>query len=433
MADPQQMQTVTLTDGRTVNFPAGMSKDDMASALSQLPPKGGADMSGPGEPQTWGTVGQHLLQIPEGILNSVLHPIDTAHALLSAQLDQFSKARDQLRQAASYPLGSPGQIETGLSGLAHGAAGAIPLIGPAAANAGEELSRGDFAGGLTDTATTLGAGAVGKGVQTLAEKAAPAVMEFAQRVNAPIARKFDNLGQTAVDAGILPTDAGAAQAQAARIRLQAVKEGELRAADAGSPTGGGALTTDVRNAAAARTDPQTQIEIAAGLRQPTQTPQTGAAFVQNNPPQIPAYQLDAIKGAWDNASDATMKARAMGRPVTADDAEISNLSAAAKEQLRNALPAGRYDDLNQQIMNMEGVRQVSQRTADIPTNGLANLSMAVNPSLATAAFRLARVPAFAGGAAIGLDRSAPALSAAVRAAIMAQLQKQSAPTGAGGS
>ncbi len=75
----------------------------------------------------------------EGVYNAVRHPIDTATNLIGAQVDQAKKA---------YSDATQGRY---LEAIGHGAAAAIPLIGPAAAAAGEKIGTGkpdDIAEGI---------------------------------------------------------------------------------------------------------------------------------------------------------------------------------------------------------------------------------------------------------------------------------------------
>jgi hypothetical protein len=72
----------------------------------------------------------------KGIAHAVTHPIDTVKGIGSAMVDQAGKARE------SYDQGDYSRM------LGHGVAAAIPVLGPAAAEAGEQIAEGDIAGGL---------------------------------------------------------------------------------------------------------------------------------------------------------------------------------------------------------------------------------------------------------------------------------------------
>lgn len=113
----------------------------------------------------------------------VTHPIDTAKAIYGQQAEQFGKAREDASQGRY------------LEAAGHGAAGVLPLVGPAAAHAGEQIASGDVAGGL-GTGTGLlvpfaGSAALRARVGVKAKRGAPDVLErqaaqqVSQRVLAP--------------------------------------------------------------------------------------------------------------------------------------------------------------------------------------------------------------------------------------------------------
>lgn len=74
--------------------------------------------------------------LAKGVVNTALHPIDTAGAILSAANDQRLKAHEEMDR------GNYGQM------AARSVAAAIPVLGPAAAEAGEQGRDGDVAGML---------------------------------------------------------------------------------------------------------------------------------------------------------------------------------------------------------------------------------------------------------------------------------------------
>lgn len=63
-------------------------------------------------------------------------PLGTAKAIGRSQLDQLSKAVDDAKAGRYSEM------------LGHGTAGVLPIVGPAAATAGERIASGDIAGGL---------------------------------------------------------------------------------------------------------------------------------------------------------------------------------------------------------------------------------------------------------------------------------------------
>jgi hypothetical protein len=77
-----------------------------------------------------------------GLYNAVRHPVDTAAAIGNASLDQGRKATEAAK------LGRVSEA------VGHGL-GTFPLVGPAVAQAGEQLAEGDIGGGLGRSAGLL--------------------------------------------------------------------------------------------------------------------------------------------------------------------------------------------------------------------------------------------------------------------------------------
>lgn len=81
--------------------------------------------------------------IAEGLYQTVRHPLDTATNIVNAQVDQAQKSA-QLAKEGRYT-----------EAAGHAAAAALPVIGPAAAHAGERMASGDVAGGLGEGTALL--------------------------------------------------------------------------------------------------------------------------------------------------------------------------------------------------------------------------------------------------------------------------------------
>jgi hypothetical protein len=97
------------------------------------------------------------------------------HQYFQPQADQMHRAADEFR-TARMNTGLPAAAAY-ISALGHGLAGAVPLIGPAAAHAGERIGTGDVAGGLGEGTGLIAGGALlpeamrmaGKGLSATAE------------------------------------------------------------------------------------------------------------------------------------------------------------------------------------------------------------------------------------------------------------------------
>lgn len=161
----------------------------------------------------------------KSFLHAATHQHEAAGQIADAVKDQFQKAMNayqqarynravpELRRPIAAGRGSqinPDQAKsllTNFEGAGHAAAGMLPIIGPAAANAGEQIGEGDIAGGLgkavgivgsvvgPELATRGAAGAVNKvqgGLRTTAEriinsnvKPPPSLVERNPTINIP--------------------------------------------------------------------------------------------------------------------------------------------------------------------------------------------------------------------------------------------------------
>lgn len=72
----------------------------------------------------------------KGLYQTATHPIESGTAILASQGEQFDKAVDAYRGGRYSEM------------VGHGAASMLPILGPAAAEAGEQIGSGDVAGGL---------------------------------------------------------------------------------------------------------------------------------------------------------------------------------------------------------------------------------------------------------------------------------------------
>jgi len=163
------------------------------------PPQPISDQSqgpqGSGVGRFFSNLGEQInpVTIAKGLANTALHPIDTGVGILKAANEQRLKAHEELDK------GHYGQM------AARSVAAAIPILGPAAAEAGEQIGSGDIAGGLGKATGIVGpmvaAGAMRKAPAKNAIKAdaleREAVQQVAQKVLAPKDRKYQPLAQTA--------------------------------------------------------------------------------------------------------------------------------------------------------------------------------------------------------------------------------------------
>lgn len=102
------------------------------------------------------------ISIVTGLYNAATSPVETGKAILSQSGEQLSKARDAAGQGRY------------LEAVGH-TGGAIPIIGPLAAEAGEQIAQGDIAGGLGKATGMLAPFGVARGVARAGVRAAPGV------------------------------------------------------------------------------------------------------------------------------------------------------------------------------------------------------------------------------------------------------------------
>ncbi len=123
------------------------------------------------------------------------------------QADEFHKAQSAVRGEGEFK--DMGPFGRASSAVGHGLASALPLVGPAAAHAGERIGSGDIAGGLGESAGLLGNAAVPmltKGIGSGLRSAAEPIAEQALGVRS-VDRKFSrNPGRAALDetSGVRP-------------------------------------------------------------------------------------------------------------------------------------------------------------------------------------------------------------------------------------
>lgn len=107
----------------------------------------------------------------KGVASMVAHPVDTYNTLVDQSAEQFTRAGQAF---------SEGRYS---EAIGHSGAGAIPFIGPAAAQAGEQIASGDVAGGLgRGSGLVLGTAATAPVARATGRVARPALQATARRL-----------------------------------------------------------------------------------------------------------------------------------------------------------------------------------------------------------------------------------------------------------
>lgn len=153
------------------------------------------------------------VEMAKGAYQAVRHPIDTGTAIVGAMGDQWSQGIDLAKQ---------GRV---VEGVGHMAAGSIPMLGPVAAQVGEQFAQGDIAGGAGATAGLLAPFGVKPAVQAV-RRAAPSGLRatIAESLEAKAGRRYADV--MAPQVGPNKTRFGN---QAARVGPDLAKKPEMAA------------------------------------------------------------------------------------------------------------------------------------------------------------------------------------------------------------
>lgn len=256
-----------------------------------------------------------------GLGQAIASPLDTAQGLYRAHEAQAGKAADAFREGRYSEA------------LGHGAATALPLIGPAAANAGERIGRGDIGGGLGEGAgliASLGAPkVVGKAARATARAAQPLLRRGAGRAMAGalkidrgylekmagakrkgIAKMEQEIIETAVRSGVNPLrDRGANRVQSMIEGTDAARTAKIQAAPAVPVRGSGRHALRAAGDMARRVRkgdaPQGDIaQVRQFVKDLTTSPDTSEAFMQRV-----SFPLQPVRSASGSVTDMAARAK----------------------------------------------------------------------------------------------------------------------------
>lgn len=142
----------------------------------------------------------------KGLTQAVAHPVETASNIAAASVDQARQARDLAKEGRYFEAAG------------HGVA-TLPIIGPAAAAAGEQIAAGDIAGGL------------GKAAGLLVPTAIPAAVRGSGRVAAALPTRIATAAETSAAARVAEVMAPKVGANKVRFGAMATKVAPAVAAD----------------------------------------------------------------------------------------------------------------------------------------------------------------------------------------------------------
>lgn len=168
-------------DGKIHEFPDDFTDADVSAALeSVLPPSQASAPAGP-EGSAVGRFASNAWEVlnpinmATGVYNAVTSPVETGKAVFAGQANQLQKARQAFAEGRYSEA------------LGHGAATALPIVGPLAAEAGEQIGAGDYAGGAGKAFGILAPFGMAEGLAKLGVKVTPNVV--ADRLDAAAAAR----------------------------------------------------------------------------------------------------------------------------------------------------------------------------------------------------------------------------------------------------
>lgn len=362
----------------------------------------------------------------EGVYNAVRHPIQTYDNAVQASANEFEKAAN-----------APTLFEE----IGHSAAAAIPFIGPAAAQAGEQIASGDVAGGLGRGLALAAAPAVTEEGLGLAKagmrRGALRLMQSALKptdalMNARRAAGFGSkeaIAQAVLDENRIVGRGSLRKAQQALNDTDAAVNAQLKAgagrgftvdpyqvSDAIGATAqpGGAFARQINAAPDVAAAREVQSNF---LTNPEVGPPPGAAGPLQGLPADIAHDFARntggnLRGKFGRLGSATVEAEKAGR---------ENIMG----QLRGGVPAitPLLQDEARQITVRDAIRNALKRSGNRNPLGLETMVGAVrSPALAALGF-LDRSPTFTSILANALNRRGPVNvgPAVVRAAILGRL------------
>lgn len=273
----------------------------------------------------------------QGLYGAVRHPVDTYHGLVDASAQQFEQAGQAIDQGRYTEA------------FGHGMAGALPVIGPAAAASGEQIASGDIAGGLGKAAGMLApvaaSGAVRGRLAVQARRGVPAVLErqavdqVAQRVLAPGSAAFK----------------GKAQAIAPEVLRRGMKGGRAELADA-AEEGQATSATAIDDAINAGGGGASGVYVDPVIRQLQQ--RIDSLTVNGRPIPGAEGRIDGLRARIDYLEQTARQRQGLvkhGQPFTNPKAlSFDDLRKIRDEQYRIANEARAYQRAGNPQLNDEG-------------------------------------------------------------------------------
>lgn len=342
--------------------------------------------------------------LAKGIWGAVTHPIDTVEGLADAQVNEFKKAKD------FYDQGRYAEA------VGHTVAGALPLIGPQAANIGESITSGDQSGaynaGRTVGLTALSVpGAVIEGAARLGQAANVGDVAADALASAGASKTAQAISPVGTSAKLLRLQ-GMAQDVAGRLStepgLPALSRASLASAvSARLDQASDAIdaANDARNAnAPIQTQPiiaAMQAERAKLVAQPVTgsrlVPEVTGQPVQIGVGQTPTGAMTTGQPRALDTGQFTESPTVVGRPIGREvippgrESQVAQLDDAI-DSVQQLGPVARYDDLRKIRQGLDSIAKPVYSPAVTPdfltkqgqAQGAASAAGALRESLAQA-------------------------------------------------
>lgn len=312
------------------------------------------------------------IEMAKGIYGAVTSPIETVKGIGRSQLEQFQKGKE-LYDQGRY-----------VEAAGHALAGALPLVGPAAANIGEDIGAGNVAHGLGAATgligTIVGPELVAKGVSKIQTTGR------AERVAAALDKKAGEMVAKTISPQLGPNKA--------RFSQMAKDVGPEIAAEPRM----GALT--IKGLAAKIEDRLGQaadaLDEAAAARNPGAAYPTGP-ILESLQKAKQSLMAEAVKAETltPETVGAGMVKRKMGVPIGSDVMPTNNALRAsqidqAMAEIQKLGPVARYDSLKQIRQSYDKVAKIKYSpsvTADFlkrseEASGAADAAGAIREALA---------------------------------------------------
>ena len=337
------------------------------------------------------------VEMAKGAYEAVRHPIQTAGNIYESHVGQAQKAFENMGQGRYSEA------------IGHGAAALLPIVGPAAANIGEELGKGEDIAGSLGKATGLIAGvatpkAITKPIAKTTEYAAGATLR--PLLGPPKAIMRQTRAPLEIERTILKE--GAVTQKSAGRKTAAAAGESTRVADEATKAGVTVPRSDV--AQFPKTLDKVQ-NLTPNIKPMDELAALEADTIATLPPDITPNELLSRRRALDADVDTAYRAEERGGYVrSVADKGKKELSGNFRGTLRQAVPdiVASDDKARRLMLATKAWQDVNARPKGIP----------MSAALAGAGATTLGIPAAVPAAAVALGRTFPQIPAALMSPVV---------------